>query len=435
MATMLTESEVAAMDLADPLRGLRSCFWMPVSQVYADGRESLYFTGNSLGLQPRALREEMTRELDDWASLGVEGHFKARGGWFAYHESCREMLARLMGALPHEVVAMNSLSVNLHLMMVSFYRPSAKRRAILMDWPCFPSDVYAAKSQLRFHGVPENEGLIWAKPREGEATLRTEDVLATIEREGDRIALVLLAGVNYATGQFMEMDRITEAARAKGCAIGWDLAHAAGNVPLKLHDAGGGADFAVWCSYKYLNSGPGAVAGCFVHERHTRLTDAATRRMMPRFEGWWGNDPAGRFAMSPEFEPVASADAWQLSNPPIFALLPLRVSLEVFDRVGMAALREKSVKLTGFLERVIDEASAKCGGRFRIITPREPERRGCQLSIEVAGDAEGLLKALHAGGAMCDFRRPNVIRVAPTPLYNTFRDCWEFGRLLSTASL
>jgi kynureninase len=432
MPPTLTESDAGALDASDPLDSLRGLFHIPPSPAHSDGRESLYFTGNSLGLQPKSLRDEVKRELDDWAALGVEGHFKDRGGWFAYHESCREMLARLVGARSHEVVAMNSLTVNLHLMMVSFYRPAGRRRAILMDWPCFPSDVYAAKSQLRYHGVPESEGLIWLRPREGEATLPTEDVLATIEREGDRIALVLLAGVNYATGQFMEIERITAAARANGCAVGWDLAHAAGNVQLHLHDSG--ADFAVWCSYKYLNSGPGAVAGCFVHERHTKLADAATRRMMPRFEGWWGNDPSTRFAMGPEFDPVASADAWQLSNPPILSLVPLRVSLEIFDRVGMAALREKSLRLTAYLESVVTEASAASAGRFRIITPSDPERRGCQLSIEVAGDAGALLRALRAGGAICDFRRPNVIRVAPTPLYNTFRDCWEFGRLLSSAS-
>ncbi|MBL8747332.1 MAG: kynureninase, partial [Phycisphaerae bacterium] len=247
-----------------------------------------------------------------------------------------------------------------------------------------------------------------------------------------RLALVLLAGVNYATGQFMDIERITSAARSRGCAVGWDLAHAAGNVPLSLHDWG--PDFAVWCSYKYLNSGPGAVAGCFVHERHTRLAGAESRRMMPRFEGWWGNDPTARFAMSPEFEPVASADAWQLSNPPIFALLPMRVSLQLFDEVGMDALRQKSLRLTAFLERIILEASEASGGRFRVITPSEPDRRGCQLSIEVAGDAEGMLRALHAGGAVCDFRRPNVIRVAPTPMYNSFRDCWALGRLLTTAA-
>jgi kynureninase len=421
-----SRQEALDLDAGDALHGCRSWFRIPRT---AKGGEARYFAGNSLGLQPAAVREDLLREVEEWATLGVEGHFKARHGWYGYHETCGGALARLVGALPHEVVAMNSLSVNLHLMMASFYRPSGRRRAILLDWPCFPSDVYAAKSQARFHGVPEAEGLIWLRPRESEATLRTEDVLEAIARDGDRIALVLLAGVNFVTGQFMEIERITVAARAKGCAVGWDLAHAAGNVPLCLHEWG--PDFAVWCSYKYLNSGPGAVAGAFVHERHTRLADPRTRRMLPRLEGWWGNDPSTRFEMGPEFEPVASADAWQLSNPPILAMVPLRVSLEIFDRVGMGALREKSERLTAYLEKRVREAGERTGGRFRIITPSDPAARGCQLSIEVRGDAEGLMKRLHAGGVTCDFRRPNVIRLAPTPLYNSFEDCWEATQLLA----
>lgn len=420
----VTHDEAAALDRADSLGRFRQLFHVPPAP---DGSSCRYFAGNSLGLQPRAARDELNRELDDWASLGVEGHFKPRHDWFAYHETCREPLARLVGAKPHEVVAMNSLTVNLHLMMASFYRPEGRRRSILIESPCFPSDVYAVKSQLRFHGVPESEGFIQQRPREGEPTLRTDDVLRTIEREGDRIALVLLAGVNFVTGQLMEIERITSAARARGCAVGWDLAHAAGNVPLRLNEWG--PDFAVWCSYKYLNSGPGAVAGCFVHERHTALADPATRRMMPRFEGWWGNDPVKRFEMGPDFEPVASADAWQLSNPPIMAMVPLMVSLGIFDSAGMQALREKSLRLTAFLESVIDEAAAG-SGRVRIITPRDPAQRGCQLSIEVSGDAEGVLRALSARGCICDFRRPNVIRIAPTPLYNSFEDCAALGRAL-----
>lgn len=426
------DHEASSLDASDPLRNARSLFHIPRSQAHSDGRESLYFTGNSLGLQPRALRDAIQRELDDWATLGVEGHFTERGGWYRYHEACRGPLARLVGAKPHEVVAMNSLTANLHSMLVSFYRPAGARRAILMDWPCFPSDVYAAKSHLRLHGVPESEGLLWLRPREGESTIRTDDAIEFIRTHGDRIALTLLAGVNYVSGQRMDIRFITRAAHERGCTVGWDLAHAAGNVPLDLHDAG--PDFAAWCSYKYLNSGPGAVAGCFVHERHTALADPATRRIMPRLEGWWGNDPATRFAMTPEFEPVASADAWQVSNPPVLALTPLLVSLQIFDSFGMGALREKSLRLTSFLERRVHEASARARGRFRVITPSDPEARGCQLSIEVAHDSEGLLKHLHEAGVICDFRRPNIIRVAPTPLYNTFDDCARLAQVLAGAA-
>lgn len=377
---------------------------------------------------PRAARDAVAAELDDWARLGVEGHFKARDNWYRYHEHVREPLARLVGALPHEVVAMNSLTVNLHLLMTSFYRPSGRRRAILIDGPCFPSDVYAVKSHLRLHGVPESDGLVWARPREGKSTLRTEDVIALIDAHADRLALVMLAGVNYVSGQFMDIGAITAAAHRRGVTIGWDLAHAAGNVPLRLHDWG--PDFAVWCSYKYLNSGPGAVAGAFVHERHTKLADAATRRAMPRLEGWWGNDPDTRFAMGEEFTPIASADAWQLSNPPILALVPLKVSLEIFDEAGMPALRARSEELTGALDARVRELGERTGA-FEIITPREPAERGCQLSIRARRDAEGLLKKLHAAGVICDFRRPDVIRVAPTPLYNTIEDVEAFAAVLA----
>ncbi len=417
------ESHALALDRADPLRGFRDRFHIPPA---ADGSSSTYLCGNSLGLQPKALKAEMERELDDWARLGVEGHFKSRGGWYAYHELVREPLARLVGALPHEVVAMNSLTVNLHLLMVSFYRPSGKRRRILIDGPCFPSDVYAVKSQLRIHGVPENEGLLWLTPREGEHTIRTEDAVALIEREGDSIALVLLAGVNFVTGQFQDIAPITEAARRKGCMVGWDLAHAAGNVPLRMHDWN--ADFAVWCSYKYLNSGPGAVAGAFVHERHTSRASAESRRALPRCEGWWGNDPAQRFRMGTEFEPVASADAWQLSNPPILALLPVKVSLSIFDEAGIEQLREKSRKLTSFMEQLIRVIPGA-----HIITPKDPESRGAQLSILCDGDGRATHRRLTESGVICDFREPNVIRLAPTPLYNSFGDCWRAANSLALA--
>ena len=403
-------------------------FAIPPSPFHSDGRESVYLCGNSLGCMPHKARQAVIDELDDWALLGVEGHFKARHDWYRAHEALREPLGRLVGAHPHEVVAMNSLSVNLHLLMASFYRPVGERRAILIDGPCFPSDVYAVKSQLRFQGVPESDGLIWARPRPGEHTLRTEDVVTLIEHNAPRLALVMMAGVNYVTGQWHDMRAITAAGRHAGAMVGWDLAHAAGNVPLALHDWD--ADFAVWCSYKYLNSGPGAVAGAFVHERHTRGVDERTRADMPRFEGWWGNDPDTRFEMGERFVPVASADAWQLSNPPILALAPLRASLGIFDDVGMPELRRRSLELTGALE---SRLRALSGDRFEIITPSEPERRGCQLSIRVRGDAPATLEKLHRAGVICDFRRPDVIRVAPAPLYNTLDDADRFVEALRGA--
>lgn len=376
---------------------------------------------------PRGVRGALSAELDDWGRLGVEGHFKARDNWYRYHELVREPLGRVVGALPHEVVAMNSLTVNLHLLLTSFYRPAGSRRAILIDGPSFPSDVYAVKSHLRLHGVPEGEGLVWARPREGEHALRTDDVLALIERHADRLALVMLAGVNYVTGQFMDIGAITSAARRLGIRAGWDLAHAVGNVPLRLHEWG--PDFAVWCSYKYLNSGPGAVAGAFVHERHTALASAAERAALPRLEGWWGNDPDARFVMGEEFVPVGSADAWQVSNPPILALAPLNVSLEIFDGVGIVALRRESERLTGALDGLVRGLGEKSGA-FDVITPSEPSARGCQLSIRARREPGALLKKLHGAGVICDFRRPDVIRVAPTPLYNTMADCEAFAAVL-----
>ncbi len=417
------ESCAMAHDNCDPLRHYRDRFHIPPGR---GGASSVYFCGNSLGLAPRAVEAAMRSELADWASLGVEGHFKNRDGWFTYHEAFRGPLARLAGAHEHEVVAMNSLTTNLHLLMVSFFRPSAARHRIVIDGPCFPSDLYAVRSQLRFHGIPESEGLLWLTPRAGEHVVRTQDALDLIEREGDSIALVLLAGVNYVTGQSQEMGAITEAARRKGCVVGWDLAHAIGNIPLSLH--GWGADFAVWCSYKYLNGGPGAVGGCFVHERHTRPAGGEAGRTTPRFEGWWGNDPATRFSMGGEFEPVASADAWQLSNPPILAMLPLRVSLAIFDEVGLARLRTKSMRLTAYLERLV----APIGG-LRIITPADPASRGAQLSILVPSRAGEIHKRLTSAGVICDLRPPDVIRLAPAPLYNGYHDCWVASRALRGA--
>ncbi len=417
-----SESFARSMDARDPLREFRDRFHLPVAP---DNREALYLCGNSLGLQPRTTRELLTEELDDWARLGVEAHFEGTRPWYSYHEQFREMGARLVGALPGEVVMMNSLTVNLHLLMVSFYRPTAERYKILIDWPAFPSDIYAMKSQIRCHGYDPDDAFITARPREGEHTLRTGDIEALLEREGSRIAVVLMAGVNYFTGQHYEMERITAAAHDQGCIVGWDLAHAAGNVPLSLHDWN--VDFAAWCNYKYLNSGPGAVAGAYVHEHHGRNLD------LLRFAGWWGNDPDRRFMMhlQPDFIPREGADGWQLSNPPIMALAPVLASMRIFDEAGMNALREKSLLLTGYLEWLIDRIPNK---RFEIITPKDPAQRGCQLSILAHDDPKRLFKSLQSAHVIGDFREPNVIRVAPVPLYNSFHDVWRFAGHLQTQS-
>lgn len=426
----------ARLDAEDPLRAFRDLFHIPPAADDAR-RPCVYLTGNSLGLMPRAAPAAVQSELEDWARFGVDAHLHGRHPWLPYHESVREPLARLVGALPHEVVAMNSLTVNLHLLMVSFYRPTPERHRIVIEDSAFPSDSYAVASQAEFHGYDPREAIVRLRPREGEQTLRTEDVEAYFECEGRSVALVLLGAVNYLSGQWFDMDRITAAAKRAGCTVGWDLAHAAGNVPVRLHDCGGGGvDFAAWCSYKYVNSGPGAVAGAFVHERWVgRLSEptagaeeSARRADVPRFAGWWGNDPATRFEMRPEFTPVASADAWQLSNPPVLALAPVRVSLELFDRAGMEALRTKSLQLTGYMEFLLERL---CGDRVRVLTPLDPEERGCQLSLAVPGHGRDLERTLHTAGVVTDFREPDVIRAAPVPLYNSFGDVRRFVETLN----
>ncbi len=403
------------MDQADPLGELRSRFNIPMR----DGREVVYLTGNSLGCQPKQVRQDIERELADWAQLGVLGHEQARDPWFSYHEQFREPLAALVGAKPSEVVAMNTLTVNLHLLMVSFYRPTPDRYKIMIEDSAFPSDSYAVASQARFHGFDAGDAVIRLKPRAGEHTLRTEDIEAAIERGGKQIALVMLGGVNYLTGQFFEMERITACARQQGCVVGWDLAHAAGSVPMRLHEWG--VDFAAWCSYKYLNAGPGAVAGAFVHERHASAD-------IPRFEGWWGNDPAERFAMGREFVPKPDADAWQLSNPPILSMTPLKSSLAIFQEVGIEALRAKSLALTGYMEELLDE---RCGSRVQVVSPADPAQRGGHLSLVVDGADRTLLSKLMEADVVVDFREPNVIRAAPAPSYVTFHDVWRFVDVLA----
>jgi len=408
------------LDSEDPLRHFRQKFHLPLGK---DDRPLIYFAGNSLGLMPKAARAIVEEELDNWAKLGVDAHHATGTPWYTYHEALREPTARLVGANPLEVICMNSLTVNLHLMMATFYRPTKSRFKILMEEPAFPSDTYAIKTQIAHHGLDPRDALILARPRKNEFTIRTEDIVDLIQKHADQFAVVILAGVNFFTGQLFDVDRITAAAQAQDIVVGFDLAHAIGNVPLSLHDWN--VDFAVWCSYKYLNAGPGAVAGAFVHERH------ATNRKLPRLAGWFGNDPNTRFRLhlEPEFVPVSSADGWQISNPPIFAMAPLRASLAIFDDAGgMEALRIKSVRLTGYLEFLLTENGSK---KFTVITPPEPDARGCQLSILAHEHPKELLKELEAAGVKCDFREPNVIRVAPTPLYNTFHEVWRFARILA----
>src|SRR6266568_1601231 len=407
------------LDAEDPLRSFRDRFHLPVG---ANGEPLIYFAGNSLGLMPKSAKQIVEQELEDWADLGVDAHLDAVTPWYSYHETLREPTARLVGAQPNEVICMNSLTVNLHLMMATFYRPTKPRFKILMEEPAFPSDTYAIKSQIVHHGLDPKEVLILARPRKGEFTIRQEDIEPALDKHGEQIAVVMMGGLNFFTGQLFDIEKITALAQKRGCTVGFDLAHAIGNVPLALHDWN--VDFAVWCSYKYLNAGPGAVAGAFVHERH------ATNTELPRLAGWFGNDPNTRFRLhlEPDFIPVASADGWQISNPPIFSMAPLRASLAVFDQAGgIDPLRVKSTKLTGYLEFLLTEIGSK---KFSVITPRDPNGRGCQLSILAHQHPKALHEELVAAGVKCDFREPNVIRVAPTPLYNTFHEVWRFARIL-----
>ena len=409
------------LDAKDSLRRFRDRFHLPLG---ANGRPLIYFAGNSLGLMPKTARRIVEQELDDWAKLAVDAHLGATTPWYTYHETLREPAARLVGAQPNEVICMNSLTVNLHLMMATFFRPTKSRFKILMEEPAFPSDTYAIKTQLVHHGLDPREALVLARPREGEYAVRAEEIEALLEADGDKIALVLIAGVNFFTGQLFDLPKITAAGQRRGCTVGIDLAHAVGNVPLALHEWN--VDFAVWCSYKYLNAGPGAVAGAFVHERH------ASNRELPRLAGWFGNDPKTRFRMhlEPEFIPVPSADGWQVSNPPILSMAPLRASLAIFDEAGgMEVLRAKSTRLTGYLQFLL-EGPARAGERYTVITPRATQERGCQLSILAHEHPRELFEKLEAAGVKCDFREPNVIRVAPTPLYNTFHEVWRFARIL-----
>jgi kynureninase len=403
-------------DAEDSLKNFREKFYIP---KHSNGENVLYFTGNSLGLQPKTTRDYIEQELKDWETFGVEGHFRAKNPWMPYHEIVAEQLANVVGAKPVEVVAMNSLTVNLHLLMVSFYRPTPERYKIVIEAGAFPSDQYAVASQMKFHGFDVKSSLIELKPRENETCLRTEDIEQAILKNEDSIALILLGGVNYYTGQAFDMRRITEVGHKIGAVVGFDLAHAAGNLELKLHDWN--VDFAAWCSYKYLNSGPGAIGGAFVHEHHAKDFD------LPRFAGWWGHDKETRFLMKPDFLPIKGAEGWQMSNPPIFQLAALKASLDIFEAAGMKTLREKSEKLTNYLEFLLGEIHDE---RISVITPNNPDERGCQLSIRVKNADKSLFKAVSNKGVIADWREPDVIRVAPVPLYNSFSDVYKFAEIL-----
>ena len=400
------------LDAKDELRSYRNEFHIPLQK---NGEEHIYMCGNSLGLQPKRTKEFLKQELDDWATFGVEGHFHAKNPWLPYHEFLAESYAKIVGAKNSEVVAMNTLTVNLHLMMVSFYRPTQKRHKIIIEGDAFPSDIYAVESQIKHHGFLPESSLIKLRPRDGESAIRTEDISAIIEREGDEIALIMLGGVNYYTGQVFDFEKITKIAHNKGINVGFDLAHAAGNIKLELHKWG--VDFAVWCSYKYLNSGPGSVAGAFVHEKHHNTN-------LPRFAGWWGHNKEERFKMPDKFNPISSAEGWQLSNPPILSLAAIRDSLSIFDEVGIDKLVSKSKKLTDYLVFLLNSIETD---RIEIITPKE---RGCQLSIRVKNGDKKLFDSITVKGVIADWREPDVIRVAPIPLYNSFQDVFNFYSIL-----
>ncbi|MBP7810023.1 MAG: kynureninase [Bacteroidia bacterium] len=405
-------------DANDKLKAYRSKFYFPQHE----GRDIVYFTGNSLGLQPKTTKSFIEQELNDWAKYGVEGHFMAQNPWLPYHEFLTENMAKIVGALPEETVMMNQLTVNLHLLMVSFYRPTKQRYKIICEAKAFPSDQYALQSQVKFHGFKTEDALIEIEPRKGEYTIRHEDIYEAIEKNKDSLALVMIGGVNYFTGQVFDMKSIVEAGHKAGAVVGFDLAHGAGNLKLQLHDWN--VDFACWCSYKYLNSGPGSVAGAFVHQKHLKNTD------LPMFAGWWGHDKKTRFLMDKTFVPMQTAERWQMSNAPVFSMAACRASLEIFAEVGMDALIEKSKTLTAYLEFIVEDINKQKNNCLQIITPKE--NRGCQLSIVANGYGKDLFNKLMENGVIPDWREPNVIRCAPVPLYNSFEDIYRFGEILKS---
>lgn len=422
MSYQNTLSYAREADQQDSLKDFRSKFLFPQHE----GKDVIYFTGNSLGLQPKSTAAHLQQELDDWAKYGVEGHFLAKNPWFSYHELLTASCARIVGAKPIEVVCMNQLTVNLHLLMVSFYRPTPQRYKILCEAKAFPSDQYALETQVEWHGFRPQDAIIEISPREGEHVIRTEDVLTAIEANKNELALVMIGGVNYYSGQVFDMKTITKAAHDAGAYAGWDLAHAAGNIELKLHEWE--VDFAAWCSYKYMNAGPGSVSGVFIHEKHAHSN-------LPRFAGWWGHDKSVRFKMEKGFHPIPGAEGWQLSNAPVLSMAAYKASLELFDQAGMEKLIEKSKKLSGYLEFIIGEINRSLSGKdhypLEIITPRDSKERGAQLSIIAHGFGKELFNQLVAKGVIPDWREPNVIRLAPVPMYNSFEDMYQFGAILS----
>ncbi|PKP46894.1 MAG: kynureninase [Bacteroidetes bacterium HGW-Bacteroidetes-12] len=411
------------LDEQDELKTYRSKFHIPI----VNEKEAIYFTGNSLGLQPKSTLAYIKQELEDWAKLGVEGHFHAKNPWFAYHEQFAVPIAKIVGALPKEVVVMNNLTVNLNLLMVSFYRPTEKRYKIICEAKAFPSDQYALEMQVRSAGLQPDETIIEVAPRNGEKTIRNEDIITAIENAGSSLACVMIGGVNYFTGQVFDMKAITEAGHKVGANVGFDLAHGVGNIELKLHDWK--VDFACWCSYKYLNSGPGGVSGVFINEKHCENTN------LPRFAGWWGQEKETRFLMEKGFKPIKSAEAWQMSNAPVLSMAAHKAAVAIFDEVGMQKLLKKQKTLAGYLEFIIDEISnnhldKSSGKRLEIITPRNWNERGCQISIIAHGFGKDLFNKLTNEGVISDWREPNVIRLAPVPLYNSFEDVYRFGEIL-----
>ena len=412
------------LDQQDPLAAFRSRFHFPTFH----NENPVYFTGNSLGLQPKTAATYIQEELNAWANFGVEGHFLAKRPWFSYHENLTNMAAKVVGALPIEVVITHSLTTNLHLLMVSFYKPVGKRVKILCEEKAFPSDQYALASQVAFHGLPADT-LVEVGPRSGEHLIREDDILQKIAELGDELALVIIGGVNYYTGQYFNLQKITTAGHAVGAIVGFDLAHAAGNVNLELHDWN--VDFAAWCGYKYLNSSPGGVSGLFVHERH------AHDKTLPRFAGWWGHNKEARFQMEPGFDPIPGAEGWQLSNAPVLGMAAHLASLEIFEEAGMERIAQKRNQLTAFLAFLIEDVSErnkeKCS--FEIITPKSPSERGAQLSILAKGQGKQLFDRLTDLGVIADWREPNVIRIAPAPLYNSYEDCFLFAQYLESAIL
>ncbi|CAM3923583.1 kynureninase [Flavobacterium weaverense] len=411
------------LDAQDKLNKYQDEFIFPK----VNDKKVIYFTGNSLGLQPKRTKAYVDEVMEDWANLAVEGHFYAEKPWWDYHERFANPLSKVVGALPSEVTVMNTLTVNLHLLMVSFYRPTKTRYKIICEEKAFPSDQYMFQSQVHSHGYKTEDAIVEIKRRDGEHNIRTEDVLAKIEEVGDELALVLIGGVNYYTGQVFDMKTITAAGHKAGAYVGWDLAHAAGNIKMELHDWN--VDFAAWCSYKYMNSGPGNASGCFVHDKHHQDAD------LPRFAGWWGHNKERRFKMEPTFDPVHGADGWQISNLPILSLAPYLASVEMFDEIGMDSIVEKRDLITSYLEFILQEIDKEVDSTFEIITPSSPVERASQLSVLLHGEGRSLFDFLMENGVITDWREPNVIRLAPVPLYTSFADIYEFGQILKRGIL